>query len=54
MGPVCGGGDAFAVRGAEVEEDGETVFAEAGMLFERPAILEFYLCFGGAVDVGNF
>ena len=45
VGPGGGAGDAFAVGGTEVEYDWEAVFAEAGMLFEGEAILDFHLCF---------
>ncbi len=39
--PVGGGGEAFAVGGAELEEHREAAFAEAGMLFKPPALFQF-------------
>lgn len=44
-GPVGGGGEAFAIGSVETEEDGEAAFAEAGMLFEREALVQFHLRF---------
>jgi hypothetical protein len=51
--PVGGAGDAFAVGGAEVELHRETAFADAGMLFEGVAVLQFHLSFRCVVDVGE-
>ena len=53
-GPIGGGGDDFAAGGAEFEKDREAAFAEGGMLFERPAFLQFHLGFWGSVEVGDF
>ena len=52
--PVGGGCEAFAVGGAELEEHREAAFAEAGMLFKRPALMQFHLSFRGSVEVGDF
>lgn len=52
--PVGGGGHFFAFGIAELEEDGKAAFAEAGVGFQCPAVLQLYLCFWGASEVGDF
>ena len=52
--PIGGGGEAFAVGGADREEDGEAAFAEGGVGFEGETVLEFDLGFGFPSGVGDF
>ncbi len=52
--PVGGAGEAFAVGGAELEEQRETAFAEAGVFLEAEALLKLHLRFRGVVGVGEF
>ena len=52
-GPIGGGGQSFAVGGAEQELQREAAFANGGMLGEGEAILELHLGFGRVVDVAE-
>lgn len=53
-GPVGGGGEAFAIRRAELELHRKPAFAESRVFFEGEAFLELHLGFGGVVDVAEF
>jgi hypothetical protein len=53
LGPIAGGGEAFAVGGVEAEGDGEAAFAEGGVGGEGEAVVELHLGFGGVVDVAE-
>lgn len=51
--PLGGGGEAFAVGGAELELHRESAFAKRWVFFEGEAFLELHLGFGGVVHIAE-
>jgi len=53
LGPIRRGGEAFAIRCAELELHRQAAFEEGGVGGEGEAVLELPLGFGGVVDVAE-